>query len=169
MIAAVVNFFRQNIWATCVSIGLAAASSSATYIVTIQQNRVDRFEASMIAEYQAVASSKRDLYAALDRFSMALATGKAPDEALVIQMNDKMGDLRERVDVFNVGLAEDDREKLRAVRDALADMKIEISRAKTKSDLQYVAGTMAVFEAAYQKARPIVEKKMGVPMELLQG
>lgn len=140
-----------------------------TYYLTLQQSRSDRFSDSLMEEYKAVADAKRELYAASDRFTFALTTGKRPDPELVSELNKKLLELHQRIDVFSLGLTDDDRQKLVEVKTALANMKIEAARAKTKADLPYFAGRLAQFETAYQAARPIVERKIGTPNELLTG
>lgn len=169
MMTALKNFLREHIWGSIVTSFIAGAGALFATFTAIEQSRVERFETSMMGEYQAVATSKRELYTSLDKFTASLAQGETPDANLISEMNGKLLDLRERVDTFNIGLNGPDREKISAVKNALAAMKIEIARAKTKDDLQYVAGRLAEFEMAYKAVRPIVERKIGVPNEMLSG
>lgn len=146
-----------------------AAGHFGTYYFGLQQSRADRFSNSLMEEYKAVAESKRKLYLAIDKFTLALAKEKKLDPAVVAELNERLLDLHQRIDVFSLGLSDDDRQKLAQVKTALADMKIEVAQAKTKDDLPYFAGRLAQFETAYQAARPIVERKIGTPNELLTG
>lgn len=146
-----------------------AGGSVITYYMTNQQNRVDRFADSLMEQYQAVADSKRELYASVDKFTASLGRGKKPDRAVVDELNQKLLDLHQRIDIFSIGLDERDRQKLVDVKLALANMKIEAAQAKSKADLPYFAGRLAQFELAYQAARPIVERKIGEPDPLLAG
>ncbi|MBB2822445.1 UNVERIFIED_ORG: hypothetical protein GGD59_005734 [Rhizobium esperanzae] len=143
--------------------------SLATYYLALQQSRVDRFENSLMTEYQGVANSKRELYISIDKFTAALAKDKKPDQTVVNEMNQKLLDLHQRIDVFSLGLNGDDRQIIANVKAALANMKIEAAQAKSKKDLPYFSGALAQFETAYQAARPIVERKIGTPNELLTG
>ncbi|WP_026613062.1 hypothetical protein [Ensifer aridi] len=143
--------------------------TAGTYYFGLQQSRVDRFADSLMEEYKAVANSKRELYIAIDKFTFALSKGKKPDSAVVTELNQKLLDLHQRIDVFTLGLDEDDRQKVADVKTALANMKIEAAQAKSKADLPYFTGRLAQFETAYQAARPIVERKIGTPNELLTG
>lgn len=163
------EFLKKHVWAGLSGAFGAGVLTTITIFADVEQDRVARFEASMIAEYQAVAESKRELYTSLDVFSALLAGGKKPEVSLVSEMNARLLDLHQRVDMFNIGLSEYDRQKIADVKRALENMKLEIARAKTKDDLQYVAGRQAQFEVAYKAALPIVERKMGVPSGMLSG
>ncbi|MDR7029829.1 hypothetical protein [Rhizobium rosettiformans] len=143
--------------------------AGSTYYFAVQQSRLDRFENSLMAEYQAVAASKRELYAAVDKFTAALAVGRQPDPSVVQELNSKLLDLHQRIDAFSLGLSEDDRAKISEVQKALADVKVEAAQAKSKTDLEYFTGRLAQFEIAYRAARPIVEKKIGTPDVTLSG
>ncbi|WVT72580.1 hypothetical protein QM996_13815 [Sinorhizobium chiapasense] len=146
-----------------------AAGGVGTYYFGLQQSRVDRFADSLMEEYKAVAESKRELYIAIDKFTFALAKGKKPDSDVVTELNQKLLDLHQRIDVFSLGLNDDDRQKVADVKAALANMKIEAAQARSKRDLEYFTGRLAQFESAYQAARPIVERKIGTPNALLTG
>lgn len=146
-----------------------AAGSLGTYYLGMQQSRENRFSDSLMEQYKAVADAKRELYAVTDKFTLALAKGKTPDPDVVADLNQKLLDLHQRIDVFSLGLTDEDRQKLVEVKSALANMKIEAARAKSKADLPYFAGRLAQFETAYQAARPIVERKIGTPNVLLTG
>lgn len=169
MMTAIANFVKQHVWGSLIASFVAGAGAVFGTFVAIEQARVDRFEASMMSEYQAVANSKRELYTALDRFSALVAQGEMPDSALIMEMNARLLELHQRVDIFDVGLTEGDREKIAAVKSSLAEMKVEIARTKSKDDLQYLAGRVAQFEGAYKAVRPIVERKVGVPSDMLSG
>ena len=171
----ITDFLKKHVWAAIVTtlagsgvLG-TALGSGVTYYFTLQQNRAERFENSLMTEYQAAETSKRELYAAIDKFTAALATGKRPDPALIDEMNGKLLDLHQRFDVFSLGLQPEDQAKLAMLKASLANMKLEVARAKTKDDLPYFAGSLAQFESAYKAARPIVEKKIGTPNRLLTG
>lgn len=135
-----------------------------TAYVALQQGRIERFETRMTAEYQAVATAKRELYQSVDKFTKVLASGKRPPQALVDDISQKLLDLHQRVDVFAVGLAPDEQQKLTRLKMSLANMKVEVARARTKADLEFLAGSVGQLEAAYKAARPIVEKNIGVPV-----
>ncbi|NKM87471.1 hypothetical protein GFL54_24865 [Rhizobium laguerreae] len=149
-----------------VGTGLGTAGS---YYFGLQQSRADRFADNLMEEYKAVAESKRQLYVAIDKFTLALAKGKKPDADVVTELNEKLLDLHQRIDVFNLGLSDDERQKIADVKAALANMKLEAAQAKSKADLPYFTGRLAQFESAYQAARPIVERKIGTPNALLTG
>lgn len=169
--AGITDFFKTHIWTTLfaaiTSSGLLTGSVS--YYFALQQARTERFENSLMAEYQAIGASKRELFVAVDKFTAALATGAAPDGQVVAQMNEKLLDLHQRVDIFNIGLSADEIKILRELQTSLANMKLEVARSKSKEDLPYFAGSVAQFEAAYQAARPIVERKIGLPTEPMTG
>ncbi|WER18862.1 hypothetical protein P0252_18925 [Agrobacterium fabrum] len=139
------------------------------YVFAIEQARVERFETNMLSEYKAVATSKKNFYSVLDKFTAELYLSGKPDDALVSEMNQKILELHQSVDVFSVGLSADDRAKISAVKTALASMKTEIARAKSKADLPYIAGSQVQFETAYKAVTPIVERKIGIPNEMLSG
>lgn len=139
------------------------------YVFAIEQARVERFETNMLSEYKAVASSKREFYNTLDKFTAELYRNNKPDNMLVTEMNQKILDLHQSVDIFSIGLNADDKAKITAVKVALAEMKTEIARARSKTDLPFIAGSQVQFEAAYQAATPIVERKIGIPNEMLSG
>lgn len=157
--------FKAAIIAVAACSGLAGtiAGTAISAYFGQQQSREDRFADSLMEEYKAVAESKRALYAAVDKFTLALNTGKKPDSKLVSELNDKLLDLHQRIDVFNMGLSEDDQKKVSELQNALAEIKMEAARAKSKSDLKYFAGRVALFDQAYTAARPIVERKIGLP------
>ncbi len=169
--AGITDFFRNHVWATLIAgvTGSGLLSGGVTYYFALQQARVERFENSLMTEYQAIGASKRELFVAIDRFTTALATGAAPDGQVVAQMNEKLLDLHQRVDLFNIGLSADEGRVLRDLQQSLATMKLEVARSKSKNDIPYFAGSVARFEAAYQAARPIVERKIGLPNEYMTG
>lgn len=173
--AGIVMWMKQHLRAAFVAVATAsgligtAAGTAGSYYFGLQQSRVDRFADSLMEEYKAVAESKRELYVAIDKFTLALAKEKKPDATVVAELNQKLLDLHQRIDVFSLGLDDQDRQRISDVKMALADMKVEAARAKTKADLPYFTGRLAQFENAYQAARPIVERKIGTPNQLLTG
>ncbi|UDU18799.1 hypothetical protein [Sinorhizobium meliloti] len=173
--AGITTWMRHHLKAAFIAVAAGsgivgtAAGTAGTYYFGLQQSRVDRFADSLMEEYKAVAESKRELYVAIDQFTFALAKGKEPEPAVVTELNQRLLDLHQRIDVFSLGLTDEDKEKVADVKAALANMKIEAAQAKSKADLPYFTGRLAQFENAYQAARPIVERKIGTPNELLAG
>lgn len=140
-----------------------------SYIYAVEQARAQRFETSMLTEFQAVSASKKGLYASIDQLTAGLANGKKPDSKLIEAMNSQLLDLHQRVDLFNIGLNAEGRARISSVKEALAAIKVEISQAKNAEDLPYIAGRVAQFEAAYKAVEPIVEKQIGMPDAMLNG
>ncbi|MBX4899495.1 hypothetical protein [Rhizobium bangladeshense] len=173
--AGFVEFVRDNIrkaFAAALAAGGlfgAVSGSAVTYYFTVQQTRVQRFESTMLTEYQAVATAKRQLYASIDALTAGLAKGKKPDPALVAEINKQVLELHQRVDLFSIGLPGADKEKVAAVKVALAGIKAELARAKAKEDLPFIAGQVVQFETAYKAVEPIVERQIGMPSEMLNG
>lgn len=149
--------------AACSGVFGTLGGGTVTYYFANQQSREDRFANSLMEEYKAVADSKRALYASVDKFTFALGSGKKPDAKLVTELSDRLLDLHQRIDIFSLGLSDEDRQKISDVQFALAGLKTEAAKTKTKGDLEFFTGSLAVFESAYQAARPIVERKIGTP------
>lgn len=163
--AGITDFLKKHIWGALI----AAVTSSGvltggvSYYFALQQARIERFEDSLMAEYQAIIASKRELFVSIDKFTAALATDSVPDPLVIVQMNEKLLELHQRIDLFDNGLSANENKILRELKSSLANMKQEAARSRSKDDLRYFAGSVAQFETAYQAARPIVERKIGLP------
>lgn len=167
--AVIIAYLRQHILGTIVSAVLAGGGAMWLFTSAIEQNRIDRFEDSMLSEYREVAGVKRQLYVSIERFTFAVAKGDQPDPSLISEMSKDLVDLHQRVEIFALGLEGSDRDKIVAVQLALTEMKKEIQKVRSKNDLQYLAGRLAQFEQAYKEVEPIVERKIGKPIEVLSG
>lgn len=169
--AGISSFLKNHLWVSLIGAVTSSGllSGGVGYYFALQQARVERFENSLMAEYQAIGTSKRELFVAIDKFTAALATGTKPDNQVIAQMNEKLLDLHQRVDLFNIGLSGEDVDVIRSLQRSLADMKLEVAKSKSRADLPYFAGSVAKFEKAYQAARPIVERKIGLPNPHLTG
>lgn len=173
--ARISTWMKEHLKAALAAVGVSctllgsAIGGVVTYFATMEQSRVDRFADNLMDEYRGVAESKRELYMAIDKFTLALSEGAEPDPVTVEKLDEQLLDLHQRIDLFSLGLDATDEQKVSDVKNALADLKIQAANVRTRADLPYFAGRVAEFEAAFKAARPIVERKIGTPTEMFSG
>jgi hypothetical protein len=76
------------------------------------------------------------------KFTAVLAVGQKPDPQVIVQLNEKLLDRDQRVDLFDIGLDDGDRHVLKDLQQALANIKLEVARSASKNDLPYVTGSV---------------------------
>ena len=168
-IGKISEFMRQHLWTTILGAITTTALSVFGLMTTLETGRVVRYEQTMLDEYKAVSSLQTELYRSVDMITLALANDRTPDSGVIETLNTNVLELNQKVDLFNFELSDVDKQIIYELKGSLAELKREVYLAKSKDDLEYLAGRVALLEQAYQAFKPIVAKKIGAPNSMISG
>lgn len=155
-----VAFCKQHFFSTI------AATIIGTWTVfsAVTTERLNRYEAAMLQEYLAVRKVERDFLKELNKFTYQVASGSAPDPALVQEMNTSLVDMHQRLGIFSDGLDQQQALPIRTLQNELNEVKKELQNVRSKNDLQFLAADMLRMQNAYKSALPVFEARIGKPL-----